>query len=62
MERPNVINYARMQRIQDATNVPPTGWEMSKSTKVCLAIMCIGGIVLYKRWIDKKQRQRIKIY
>ena len=58
MDRPNVVNYARMQRIQDATNIEPTGWEMSKSTKMCLFIMFVGCIILYKRWIDKNARNK----
>ena len=51
-----VVNYERIQRLRVAETPPPTGWEMTKSTKICLFIMSIGGLILYKRWKDKADR------
>lgn len=51
-----VVNYTRIQRIQAAETPPLTGWEMTKSTKICVAVMFAGCLCLYKRWRDKTDR------
>lgn len=58
MDRPRVVNYARMKRIADATNPEPSGWEMDKSTKLCVGLLFIGALVLYSRWVSKKKNIR----
>ena len=56
MDRPRVVNYSRMKRIADAMTPEPTGWEMTNSTKFCIGLLFIGAMVLYSRWINKKQK------
>ena len=56
MDRPRVVNYARMKRISDAMAPEPTGWEMTNSTKFCMALLFIGALVLYSRWVNKNKR------
>lgn len=58
MDRPRVVNYARMKRVSDALNPEPSGWEMNTCTKICVGTLFLGVLVLYKRWINKKQRSR----
>ena len=52
---PPAINYERMQRIRLAGEDPPNLF-MNKTTKFCILIMFVGVCILYKRWVDKKQR------
>jgi len=55
------VNYTRMKRIADAMTPEPTGWEMTNSTKVCVGLLFIGALVLYSRWVNKKQNQRVHV-
>ena len=48
------VNYSRMKRIQMADTPPPSPWEMNNVTKIYVAILFIGLLVLYRRWVLKK--------
>ena len=50
----NVINYARLKRIEASETPPQTKWEMSKATKFCVALMVVAALVLYRRWVVKR--------
>jgi len=52
----NPVNYARMQRLEASQVEPPSWWTMSPPTKVCVGIMAIGSLILYRRWVLKKTK------
>ena len=54
----NPVNYARMHRIETSEAPQNSKWEMNNSTKICIGILFIGFLVLYRRWVIKKKTSR----
>lgn len=54
----NPVNYARMQRIEASNADPPSRWSMTPATKVCVGIMALGALILYRRWVLKRTPKR----
>lgn len=52
----NPVNYNRMARLEAAENPEPSEWfAMNNATKFCFAVMFISALILYRRWIVKRQ-------
>ncbi len=52
----NPVNYARMKRIEASQINPPSRWSMTPATKVCMGIMAIASLILYRRWVVKSTK------
>ena len=51
-----VINYERINRLKEAEIPIPSRWDMTWATKVCMAIIAIGMLILLNRWTNKKDK------
>jgi hypothetical protein len=51
MERVPVVDYRRLKRLA------PTTEEVNISNRVCIGILLIAVVILYKRYRDKSHRQ-----
>ena len=50
------LNYERMNRLKQAEVPLPTKWDMTWATKCCLGMILIGLLILFKRRINKNDR------
>lgn len=55
-----VVDYDRMRRIRMASQDPPSMY-FNAPTRFCLLIMFVCVCILYKRWVNKKQRLNPKV-
>lgn len=53
MYRPPVVDYKRIHRI---TTIPEPAETINPATGICITLMVIGAIVLFKRYQDKLHR------
>ena len=51
--RPPVVDYKRIRRI---TTLPDEGETINAATGICISLMVLGAIVLFKRYQDKLHR------
>jgi hypothetical protein len=51
-----VINYERLNRLNQADVPIPSRWDMTWATKACLGMILIGLLILFKRRINKNDR------
>ena len=53
IHRPPVIDYKRLKRI---TSLPDDSGSVNAATYMCISLMALGAIVLFKRYQDKLHR------
>jgi len=51
-----VINYERLNRLNQADVPIPSRWDMTWATKACLGMMILGLLILSKRWVNKNDK------
>ena len=54
-----VVDYGRMKRVYgDPTDTPPMRWlpQMTWGSLICLGIIAVGVLVLFKRFVDTRRK------